>query len=115
MGCALVGKRGVCTTCWTWTGCGQAWEKKRAACLPAWGAVLSFWVETAAFTVETADKYAWTPPHGPAINSSVTSVFITQTEIDTPGSDSSWTPLAKEPSIFQTFFWKSWEDFCLSI
>lgn len=34
----------------------------------------------------TADKYAWTHP-GPVINSSVIGVFITQTEIDTRGSD----------------------------
>lgn len=38
------------------------------------------------FYCMTADKYAGTHP-GPAINSSVIGVFITQTEIDTRGSD----------------------------
>lgn len=43
----------------------------------------------------TADKYAWTHP-GRVINSSVIGVFITQTEIDTQGSDFSGFLLQKK-------------------
>lgn len=50
----------------------------------------------------TADKYAWTHP-GQVINSSVIGVFITQTEIDTPGSDfSGFLSQKRESPIFQT-------------
>lgn len=55
------------------------------------------------FYCMTADKYAWTHP-GPVINSSVIGVFITQTEIDTRGSDfSGFLSQKRESPIFQTF------------
>ncbi len=58
------------------------------------------WVETAAFTVELQ-----TNMHGPhprrVINSSVIGVFITQTEIDIQGSDSTGFLLQKNVPFFK--------------
>lgn len=61
------------------------------------------------FYCRTADKYAWTHP-GLVINSSVISVFITQTEIDIQGSDSSGFLLRKKAPFFKHLeTWKIFE------
>lgn len=58
------------------------------------------------FYCMTADKYAGTHP-GPAINSSVIGVFITQTEIDTRGSDFSGFLSQKERKSHFSNVWKA--------
>lgn len=66
------------TICWTWRL--QTAREERQVCGVVW-----VWVETEAFTVELQTNVRGPRPRI-VINSSVISVFITQTEIDIQGS-----------------------------